>query len=84
MIIAVRTDRFGLGRSTFVPGGPKFDGPGRFALLAPMPLRTCQALPHPAIIANKNLFSHANLVSTSSRDFCQVLFFDVPFLRDSR
>ena len=74
MLGPARTDRFWLGRGPFIPGGSQLHRAGSFAFLAPMPLRAVQALPHPAIIANKNLFSHANLVSTASRGVCQVLF----------
>jgi hypothetical protein len=69
-----RTDWFRFGCGAFVPGGSQLHGTGSLALLTPMPLRTVQALPHSAIVANENLFSHANLVSTSGRRLCQVLF----------
>jgi hypothetical protein len=68
------TDRFGFGRGTFVPGGSQLDRAGGFAFLAPMPLRAVEALPHSAIIANENFFSHANLVSTALPPLCQALF----------
>lgn len=75
MLGASRADRFRLGSDPFVSGGPELYRAGRFALLAPMALRAIKALPHPAIIANENFFSHANLVSTSWDGFCQALFF---------
>jgi hypothetical protein len=57
-----------------VPDRSQFEGPGISAFLAPMPLRTVQSLSHPAIIANKNFFSHLRLVSTRSLAGCQLLF----------
>jgi hypothetical protein len=33
-----------------------------------------EAFPHSTIVANKNLFSHANLLSTPWLGFCQVMF----------
>lgn len=75
MLSAARTDRFGLGRDSFVSRGPKLHRAGCFTFLAPMALRAVEALPHPAIIANENFFSHANLVSTSWYRLCQALFF---------
>ena len=74
MLIGARTDRFGLRRGTFVSGRPELDRSGSLALLAPMPLGAVEALPHSAIIANENFFSHANLVSTSGHGLCQALF----------
>lgn len=74
MLSAARTDWFRLRRGPFIPGGSQLHRAGSFAFLAPMPLRAVKALPHPAIIANKNLFSHANLVSTSAAGICQALF----------
>ena len=75
MFRSARSNDFRLGRGPFVPGGSQLYGAGSLALLAPMPLRTVQALPHPAIVANENFFSHANLVSKPPRRFCQALFF---------
>ena len=74
MLISARPDGFGFGRDPFVPHGPELDRAGSLTLLAPMPLRAVEPLPHPAIVANENFFSHANLVSTSGRGTCQVLF----------
>ena len=74
MLIAPRGDGFGLGRDSFVAGGPQLYRAGGLALLAPVPLRAVEALPHTAVIANENFFSHANLVSTSGRSLCQALF----------
>ena len=74
MLSAAGTNRFGLGCGPFVPGRSQLDGAGGFAFLAPMPLRAIEALPHPAIVANENFFSHANLVSTSLPGLCQALF----------
>jgi hypothetical protein len=74
MLRPAGTNRFRLRRGAFVPGGSQLYGAGSFAFLAPMPLRAIQPLPHSAIIANENLFSHANLVSTSSHWLCQALF----------
>ena len=78
MLIAPRTDRFRLGRGPFVSGRSQLNGAGSLAFLAPMPLRTVQPLPHPAVIANENFFSHANLVSTLRRRLCQALFLGPP------
>ena len=75
MLRPARTDCFRLGYGALVPGGSQLHRTGSFAFLTPMPLRAVQALPHSAIVANENLFSHANLVSTSSRPLCQALFF---------
>ena len=75
MLRASRADRFRLGSDSFVSGGPKLHRAGCFAFFAPMALRAIEALPHPAIIANENFFSHANLVSTSWYRLCQALFF---------
>jgi hypothetical protein len=47
---------------------------GTGALIAPVALRTIQPLSRPAIIANKNFFSHLRLVSTASGAACQTLF----------
>jgi hypothetical protein len=74
MFSAAGTDRFRLGRGPLVPGGSQLDRAGSFAFLAPMPLRAIEALPHPAIVANENFFSHANLVSTALLGLCQALF----------
>lgn len=74
MLSAARTNRLRFGRSPLIPGGSQFDRAGSLAFLAPMPLRAIQALPHSAIIANENLFSHANLVSTTRPGVCQALF----------
>jgi hypothetical protein len=43
-----------------------------------VPLRAVEALPHPAIVANENFFSHANLVSTALTGLCQALFSGTP------
>ena len=74
MLGASRADRLRLWRNAFVAGGPEFHRAGCLALLAPVALRAIEALPHPAIIANEDFFSHANLVSTSSDRLCQALF----------
>jgi hypothetical protein len=78
MLRPARTDRFRLRRGPFIPGGSQLDWAGSFAFLAPMPLRTVQALPHSAVIAHENFFSHGSLVSTSWDPLCQVLFFELP------
>jgi hypothetical protein len=87
MFRAAGADRLRLGRDPFIPGGSQLDWAGSLAFLAPMPLRTIQALSRPTIVANENLFSHANLVSTLGPDVCQVLFsgsLAVAWLRESR
>jgi hypothetical protein len=84
MLRASGTDRFRFGSDTFVSGGPEFHRAGCLALLAPMALRAIQALPHPAIIANENFFSHANLVSTACGRLCQALFLGSASLRRQR
>ncbi len=52
----------------------QFNRPGIRAFVAPMPLRAVQPLSRPAIIANKNFFSHLRLVSTWRMADCQTLF----------
>jgi hypothetical protein len=74
MLIRAGADGFGFGRGTFIPNGSELDRAGSLALFAPVSLRTVEAFPHPAIIANENFFSHANLVSTSGSGLCQALF----------
>jgi hypothetical protein len=59
----------------FVADGSELHWARRLAFFAPVSLRTGKALPHPAIIANENFFSHAKEVSTARDRVCQGLFF---------
>src|SRR5438270_10348810 len=74
---AVDGGRFGLlslRSGTFIADRPKLDRARSFALLAPVPLSAGQTFPRAAIVANKNFFSHANLVSTWDGPVCQEPF----------
>jgi len=59
---------------TFVTDWPQLDRARGFAFLAPMPLGTRKPLPHSAIVANENFFSHANLVLRRPNDVAKRLF----------
>lgn len=71
---AGRFGAFGFRGGTLVANRTELHRARGFAFLAPMPLRAGQPLSHAAVIANKNFFSHAKIVSTRDAGLCQVVF----------
>src|SRR4051812_30299166 len=51
-----------LGSGTLIAHRSELNRAVRFAFLAPMPLRASKPFPHPAVVADKDLFSHAKEV----------------------